>query len=197
LCIDGYDCELTVTRSLFTGNSGSGISAGDSAGLSISVTHSTFRCNTAANGGAIYFNSYPDGNLAATDDVFTDNSAAVAGGGIYNGEAATVTDDTFTGNSATMGGAIENGWYLTVTNTTFRRNKASADGGAIYDFVPVGRPTQAIAGGRITGNSAGGDGGGIYYSGPPGGISVAPSTTVRNNQPDNCAPLGSVEGCTG
>ena len=93
---------------------------------------------------------------------------------------------------------------MTATDTAFRRNKASADGGAIYQDNPFGTGTLFITGGRITGNSAGG--GGIYNygstndkTGPPRRQEshISPSTTVGNNQPDNCAPLGSIPTCTG
>ena len=161
------------------------------------MTHSVFRCNTAGVGGGIDMDGENGGTLTGADDVFTGNTATV-GGGIYNLDFATLTGDTFTGNSATRGGAMENDWQATVTDTAFRRNKASADGGAIYQVNLFGDGTLGINGGRITGNTAGGDGGGIYNAGPHAGTaSISPSTTVRDNQPDNCAPLGSVAGCTG
>ncbi len=192
------ECELTVTRSVFTRNTGSGIIDTGSSG-EVSVTHSTFRCNTTpGGGGGIDFSSYPSGDLTAADDVFTGNTATGWGGGIYNFETATMTGDTFTGNSAADGGAIGNESQVSVTDTAFRWNEASADGGAIYQENLFGNGRLGITGGRITGNTAGGDGGGIYNGGRDAtetGISA--STVVRNNQPDNCAPAGSVGGCTG
>jgi predicted outer membrane repeat protein len=191
-------CDLTVTRSVFIRNADSGISITADDG-SISVAHSVFRCNTSSVvGGGIDFASDESGDLTATNDVFTGNTAALGGGGIYNLETATLTGDSFTGNSAADGGAVLNDWRLTATGTAFRNNKAKKDGGAIYKYDVFGSGTLSITGGRITGNTAGGDGGGIYNSGPhPGGADVSPSTAVRNNQPDNCAPLGSVANCTG
>jgi predicted outer membrane repeat protein len=192
------DCPLTVTRSVFTRNTGSGISVSGSGG-EVSVTHSTFRCNTTpGGGGGIDFSPYPSGDLTAADDVFTGNTATGYGGGIYNFETATVTGDTFTGNSAADGGAIANQGLMSVTRTAFRNNKASTYGGAVYQQNLFGNEGVGIGGGRITGNSADGDGGGVYNAGPgTGGAGVSPSTVVRNNQPDNCAPAGSVGHCTG
>ncbi len=193
-------CDLSVTRSVFTGNTGSGISiASDDA--SVSVTHTDFRCNTGGAGAGIDLGSEDSGDLTATEDVFAGNTATGSGGGIYDLENGTLTGDTFTGNSATSGGAVLDEWHMGVSDTVFRGNKASADGGAIYQENLFGNGTLGISGGRITGNTAGGDGGGIYNAGPinpaGGSADVSPTTTVRNNQPDNCAPAGTVGGCTG
>jgi predicted outer membrane repeat protein len=198
-CRGGEPCKVTVTCSVFSHNTGSGINAHNTADVSISATHSVFRGNKSSyDGGGIELSDDISGELTAADDIFRDNTATVGGGGIFNLDSATLTGDTFTGNKAANGGAMENESDATVTDTTFRRNKASADGGAIYQENLFGVGTLHITGGRITGNTAGGDGGGIYNAGPPGGkASVSPSTTVRNNLPDNCAPLGSVGGCTG
>jgi predicted outer membrane repeat protein len=197
-CRGGEVCKVTVTCSVFSHNTGSGISAYNADGASISATHSVFRGNKSSYGGAIDMSAFVSGELTAADDTFTDNTATAGGGGIFNLESAALTGDIFTGNSATMGGAMENEWHATVTDTTFAGNKASEDGGAIYQTNPFGSGTLSITGGRITGNSASGDGGGIYNAGPPAGrASVSQSTTVSNNKPGNCAPLGSVVGCTG
>ena len=197
-CRGGEACKVTVTCSVFSHNTGSGISAYNADGASISATHSVFRGNKSSYGGAIDMSAFVSGELTAADDTFTDNTATAGGGGIFNLESAALTGDIFTGNSATMGGAMENEWHAAVTDTTFAGNKASEDGGAIYQTNPFGSGTLSITGGRITGNSASGDGGGIYNAGPPAGrASVSQSTTVSNNKPDNCAPLGSVLGCTG
>jgi hypothetical protein len=198
----GYaSCDLTVTRSVFTRSTHSGISITSNT-ASVWVTHSVFRCNTSiVGGGGIDLVSVESGDLTATDDVFTGNTATAGGGGIYDLENGTLTGDTFTGNSAAHGGAVQGEWHMRVTDTVFRNNKASADGGAIYEDNLFGNGGLGILGGRITGNTAGGDGGGIYNAGPvnhAGGFAdVSPTTTIRNNQPDNCGPAGSVEGCTG
>jgi predicted outer membrane repeat protein len=185
------------------------------------VTHSVFRYNTASyEGGGIYLHGDDDGTLTATDDVFTGNTAE-GGGGIYNYDGAVLTGDTFTGNSASVGGGVENEFYATVTNSVFRQNKATtnaggfyndwvaslsgavfnrntagADGGAIWSSRGP-TPGQAITGSQITvtRNTASEDGGGIYAS---AGTTIAlTQSTIKNNQPDNCAPASSVAGCTG
>jgi hypothetical protein len=54
-------------------------------------------------------------------------------------------------------------------------------------------PSATLAGSTITGNTAGA-GGGIYLD---SGTVTLQDSTVSGNVPDNCAPPGSVTGCTG
>ncbi|MFD1272214.1 hypothetical protein ACFQ51_10815 [Streptomyces kaempferi] len=90
------------------------------------------------------------------------------GGGILNYLGEmTVSGSTVYSNTAPFGGGIWNQGTLTVTHSTVQRNTAT------------GGP---------------GSGGGIYKAG--GSLSLDRSV-VRNNTPDNCAPPGSVLGCTG
>ena len=60
--------------------------------------------------------------------------------------------------------------------------------GPSMKITPLGTGTLSITGGRITGNTASGDGGGIYNA--DGAHIELPQTTIKNNQPDNCAPQG-------
>ena len=91
-----------------------------------------------------------------------DNTSTGAGGGIDNGNGATltVTDATFTGNSATGsdGGAIDNGdtygsGTLTVTGSTFTGNSA-VDGGAIDNSDNHGSGTLTVTDSTFAANTA-------------------------------------------
>ncbi|MCF0234871.1 MAG: hypothetical protein HUK22_07845, partial [Thermoguttaceae bacterium] len=86
---------LTVTNTMFTGNSANSGGAIDNVG-SLTVTNTTFTGNSAKNGGAID----NVGSLTVTNTTFTGNSAN-SGGAIYNAEDYTVTlaNSIATGNS--------------------------------------------------------------------------------------------------
>ncbi|MFC9228838.1 hypothetical protein ACFTZI_07690 [Streptomyces decoyicus] len=53
--------------------------------------------------------------------------------------------------------------------------------------------TVSLLASSVTGNTATSSGGGIYVN--SGGVTLL-GTTVSGNTPDNCAPSGSVIGCT-
>jgi hypothetical protein len=63
------------------------------------------------------------------------NSAAGAGGGIYNGGVATVSNNFFTGNSASSSGAIYDAIaaMLTVSGSAFSTNTPDAIFGSWID----------------------------------------------------------------
>ena len=97
------------------------------------MTDSTFRVNSAADGGGIDVNGQNGVTLTVTGDTFTGNTAP-SGGAIANeGEATvTVTGSTFRRNAAaSVGGAIYNQCVAAVTGTTFDQNTAGSGGGAI------------------------------------------------------------------
>jgi hypothetical protein len=88
------------------------------------------------------------------------------------------------------GGAIANfGGDMSLATGQIAGNTAIAGDGIHTDN---GRGALTAAG--ITGNSATASDGGIYESSGPVTLSAA---TVTGNTPDNCAPRGSVSGCTG
>ena len=83
----------------------------------------------SASGGAIL----NQGNLTISSDVFSNDSAILYGGAIYNsGGKLTITNSTFSGDSATngLGGAIDNSGTLSVDGSTFSGG-AAYQGGAI------------------------------------------------------------------
>jgi predicted outer membrane repeat protein len=163
----------------------------------LTVNDSSFVSNHGTDGGAI-FNANSSNGPVINDSVFTDNKATGAGGAIYNNNA---------GNG------------VTVTGSTFTGNVAAGDGGAIYDFCSGG---EQLTGSLVEGNKAS-VGGGIWFSpnssmllskdtishnhatGNGGGIAAInfdgtaalTNTQLHGNEPANCAPPGSVTGCTG
>ncbi|MGW2375253.1 hypothetical protein [Kitasatospora sp. NPDC001683] len=139
-------------------------------------------------GGAVNNN----GSLTVAQATLSGN-AAKFGGAIANEPGATTNLDvvTVTGNTATVsGGALVNVGTLNVSSSTVQGNAAAQDGGGVLN---VNGQTNLVSS-RVTGNSAGTSGGGVFVSG--GHVSDIGST-VTGNAPNNCAPAGSVPGCTG
>ncbi|MDQ2784849.1 MAG: hypothetical protein M3Y58_07595, partial [Chloroflexota bacterium] len=136
---------LTVTNSVFDGNT----SGGDAGAIIVqspsTVTNSRFKNNIAktGRGGGILttsaltvVNSTFDGNAAGTGGA---GAFGTGGGGIYaEFDACTVVNSTFSNNSAPTdhGGAIHatNNDTLTVTNSTLSGNAAMSGGGISLDF---------------------------------------------------------------
>lgn len=152
---------LALTRAVLDGNTAthpSGTTGGLGGGMyeapawAVSISNSTFRNNTAIQGGGLYADG---GSFALTRDTFAGNSAlgqaspriSPEGGALFdNADSMTVTDSGFTGNGVPLVGSPP-------ANTT-------PEGGAI--FIQTG---TSILGGTIAGNRAPGDnsqGGGIF-----------------------------------
>ena len=101
----------------------------------LTITDSVFSGNSAANKGGGIYNI---GTLNITNSAFSANSVtggSISVGGIYNGWTAAITNSTFSGNSATggFGGGVYNSGTLTITNSTFSGNSATTGGGAYSD----------------------------------------------------------------
>ncbi|WP_405787576.1 hypothetical protein OG753_06505 [Streptomyces sp. NBC_00029] len=131
------------------------------------------------------------------------------GGGVRVGPFGTldVNDSHITGNTAeapngtAQGGGLDNpdGGTLTARRNKVLRNTATAKGGTAqggglyHGGGTTGLGTTTLEGNTITHNRAG-DGGGIFKA---SGVLTLNGDIVRDNQPNNCSPLGSVPGCTG
>jgi hypothetical protein len=156
-CATVEGCSLAVSGAAFTGNAGGGISTGPTIGVvEMTVSGSRFTGNTAVQGGAIDLDSFSAGSLIAISDYFTDNSAAVGGGAIYNFDYVAASSSTFRGNSAPVGAGLENEWQAAVTGSTFSGNTAQSNGGGLYND-----DEMSVTGGSFSGNTAG-SGGAIY-----------------------------------
>ena len=87
------------------------------------IIGSTFKGNTAVEGGAIFWNN---GGVNGTiiDSTFTDNYATRYGGGVrWDGDYGTIIGSTFKGNTATRGGAVY--WTIvgSMVNCSFINSK--------------------------------------------------------------------------
>ncbi|MFF8786353.1 hypothetical protein [Streptomyces sp. NPDC015125] len=87
------------------------------------------------------------------------------------------------------GGGISNlGGTVSLLTSSVTDNTAVAGGGIYNDNGAV-----SLTASSVTGNTATSSGGGIYVN--SGGVTLL-GTAVSGNTPDNCAPSGSVIGCT-
>jgi hypothetical protein len=149
---------LTVTTSILSGNSTTGIGGGISNNSgTVTVTGSTLSGNSADTGGGIYNLS---GFLTVTTSTLSANTASgtSGGGGIYNLDILLVQSSTLSGNSASGGGGIySNGLSAVVRNSTLSGNTAN-QGGGIANF-GLGLLVQSST---LSGNSASSSGGGVY-----------------------------------
>jgi predicted outer membrane repeat protein len=165
----------------------------------VSFSHDTISGNTAAGdgGGVEAFNF---GGLDLDNSTITRNHAA-DGGGFYSifGEFQTIKDTDFQANTATNGGAIYSSIITvvdTLTGSKLVGNRATANGGGLYyDSTqdPFGESWNAT-GSQIIDNVAGSAGGGIFNT--VNATGTVTNSDVHGNTPTNCAPPGSVTGCT-
>ncbi|MEU1112635.1 hypothetical protein [Streptomyces sp. NPDC005866] len=186
----------------------------------LTLSRSTVRDNTASSGpgGGIQ----NQGTLTVIGSTVRDNYSLGAGGGINNNGRLTVRDSSVFGNSGDNGGGIFNylaGQTVTVIHSAVHGNTARvSDGGgignnlgevtvsdsAVYgNTAPSGGGiwngggTLTVTRSTVLRNAATGgpgSGGGIYKA---GGTVTLNQSVVRHNTPENCAPPGSVLGCTG
>jgi hypothetical protein len=159
---------LTVSNSIFFGNSASGNGGGifiptcsvDCGDIAVIVNNSTFSGNSASgNGGGIFISPYCYENcgqmtLTVNNSAFSGNTANGAGGGIFHdGDymtqvvAVIVSNSTFSNNAA---GAIFSGNHTTlnVSNSTFSGNHGPGIATAIYSYA-----TLRVSNSIFTGNS--------------------------------------------
>jgi predicted outer membrane repeat protein len=184
--------QRTVNNS--AGGSGGGIFNDSSAALTLKQT--TVSGNTATvDGGGIYNN----GMMTLTGSAISNNSATYSGGGIFNCcgfESVTLQDTRISNNSAYTGGCLFNMLdNVTLDDSSVSGNTAKYEAGGINNN--AGNTTlrnSTVNNNTAKGGAAGTVGGGVYtFSGT---VSLDHSN-VRSNTPDNCAPTGYVDGCTG
>jgi hypothetical protein len=188
--LNGYLAgTLTVTGSAFSGNSGSIYGGGGiiSEGGSVTVSDSTFSENRAGRGGGL---AVRGGTVTVTNSTFSENIADV-GGAVVNEHhygALTVSNSTFSGNAGFFGGGgIANEGTLTVVNSTFSENAAPGGrGGGIGNVgLDWGGPVLAtVINSTFSGNSAGRDGG-IANS----ATLTVTNTIVANSGGGNCGSV--------
>src|SRR5215468_6687653 len=152
-----------------------------------------------------------NGGNATLNSTKVDNNTAsfTSGAGIVNHGTMTLNKSEVNGNTAAGRGPVASGGgivsaqgppgtvptTLTINNSQVNNNTAGGNGGGIANGI-----SPMLTGGaltlnhsQVTGNTAA-HGGGIFNS---GGTVTLSQTSVTGNQVDNCAPAGSVPGCTG
>jgi hypothetical protein len=195
---NGVSASLTVIGSTVADNTAAGAGGAINNNGVITVRGSHFFGNSGDNCGGIANVGLAGITATVTGSSLHDNTARLAdGGGICNSQGATLTlsDSAVYGNTADFGAGIyDDQGPSTVTGSTVTRNTASNQGGGIY-AVNGGavRVTLSTVEGN-TANGGSGSGGGIFNAG--GTVSFYLSL-ILNNNPDNCAPSGSVAGCVG
>lgn len=172
---------LSVTGSIFSGNTARANGGGITLFNTATVTDSIFSGNTALRiGGGIFNTGFT--TLDVTGSAFSNNSAEF-GGGIFSYGTLDVTNSTFSGNSADSGGGIYasgtagDDVRATVTNSTFSNNRAAGSiwggGGGIWNVALLD-----VTNTTFSDNSAGNGGGGIFTFGT---LDVTNSTFSDNN----------------
>jgi hypothetical protein len=111
-----------------------------------------------------------------------------------------ITGSDFLRNTAHDGGGIFSSLISNdqaLMDTRLVDNRAGADGGGVYNdsTEDPGGETWTATASQFIGKVAGSAGGGIFDTGPV--TATVTNSQVRANEPANCAPPGSVTGCTG
>jgi hypothetical protein len=167
--------SLTLNDSTISGNT-TGTGSGGLLAVHVSVTlngSSTISGNTTkgGDGGGISLNT---GSLTLNDtSTISDNSAGGDGGGAFIYAGAVTLNDS----------------------SSIRHNTAGWSGGGIYNL--GGDAVTLNDTSSISANTAGIDGGGIDNSQWAGPVTLTGSSSITGNIPNNCAPPGSIAGCTG
>ena len=196
---------LTVTSSVFQGNSNGGGGAIDTHQTAL-IDDTLFRFNTARDrGGAIYVRS--SAVTTVSNSIFADNSVGESvrfgdvdqGGALYNEGQATLHGTSFIRNySEEQGGSIYNDGVLRLIDSSVT-SESTNQGGGIYNrsVLFVERSTLNgnsadngaaiynrdgavnLVNSTLSGNSASANGGGIEANG--GAITITHSTIVSNS----------------
>jgi hypothetical protein len=213
---------VDATRLTVTGNRASTLGGGihlQFDGSTLILDNSTVSDNTqfgaSGSGGGIY----NQGTATITRSALIDNTARRGGGLITFGTPVTIDQSRVTGNSATVdSGGLENNFgNLRVTNTLVNKNSAGFSGGGLTNANGMTTLEQS----RVINNTAERNGGGIFNISGSGSLTLRKSTVAGNeasdgggifnlrggpitldqsrvvgNKPNNCAPSGSVPGCS-
>lgn len=132
-----YDSLLTIQNSLLQNNSSPTAGAIFNDGCPVNIHHSTLQDNQALDvfgrGGAI--ENAPLGVLTITHTTLRNNSAA-DGGGLFvaTGAAAVLDNVTLADNSGGYGGGVENGGDLTIRNSLIDNNAVTGSGGGLWNI---------------------------------------------------------------
>jgi hypothetical protein len=194
---NAVNATLVLSGSTVRGNFSAGAGGGINNNGSIVVRFSDLSGNSADNCGGI-----ANVGMGITATVIQssvhDNTARVAdGGGICASQGSTLTllGSAVYGNTASFGAGIyDNASTARLLSSTVANDTASSQGGGIFN---TNGGTMTLTGSLVERNTAAGgpgSGGGIYKA---SGTVTLNQSLVRDNNPDNCDPPGSIPGCTG
>lgn len=199
--------EITGNRATGIGlTRGGGLFVGTNATADLSqVSVSGNRVLSAGSGGGVlnFGTLTADSTSIAKNSVVPGPDQFAQGGGLQNTGTATLTATQIVhnrtkGGTPLAGGGVFNSGSLTLTRALLSHNKAqvpqsSADGGGLAN---ASSGKAVIQDTTIDRNHALGPealGGGIFNDG--GSVGLMDSSVLKN-KPDNCAPSGSVSGCS-
>jgi predicted outer membrane repeat protein len=179
------DALINVTLSGLALTGGHVAGSGDGGAIfnreNVSIHRSVISGNSAVGGGAIYSR---DGSLTITQSTVSGNSATLYGGGILNlGGNLSVTDSTLSGNSAKEGGGVVSDTNLTnrttaIAGSTISGNTASVRGGGLLNLEGL----TTIRHSTITNNTApAGGGSGVASYGTEAARTEVFSTLITGN----------------
>ena len=182
----------------------------------LDINNSTIAHNSASGGGGIASGNGNGGGpgsfITINNTDISDNTATggqeTGGGGISNGGTLRMNNTRLTGNDADggLGGGLLNHGAANLNNVSVSGNKAAIGAGIAnvnLQGIPVPGatppvPSLTMNNVRVAGNNALVAGGGIAQFSPfgePFGPITAHNTRVTDNTPNNCTPVGSVDGC--
>lgn len=148
--VANYGGPITVTSSVFDGNTAGFDGGGVHSVGPVTVTDSLFTSNRSTDDGGAVRVRYPDSHVTVTGSTFVDNTSATGGGGLNSDSSVSVSNSTFTTNSdGTAGGGIYSLGDVQLVHATITGNSAP-DGGNLYidsDLSPVASVLASPAGG--------------------------------------------------
>lgn len=169
---------VQVFSSIIAGNSasraGGGIEDASGAGLGLQISNSLLADNITGsapgNGGGVHVTGA--GDVSITGGTVSGNSAALEGGGLWNGSGTmTITNVTISGNTASGdaaddggGGIFNNGGVINIANASISENTADGAAGSGGGILNLGG-SVSIVDSLIADNSAQRAGGGIEDNG--------------------------------
>ncbi|MFE4956839.1 hypothetical protein ACFRCW_22730 [Streptomyces sp. NPDC056653] len=193
------DGSATFSHSRVDGNTATGAGGGvELIGASGAFESTHVSRNKATGAGAVGGGIFDAGNSIITlrSSWVRGNSATDQGGGILSKRELNVRRSTVQDNSAgSQGGGVWSGGTTRLDGTVLKGNRTTAVG-SLGGGLFTGSGTATLNRSEVINNRAdgtGSNGGGLYEQ--PGSTVTIDQTTVANNLPNHCAPLGAVTGC--
>lgn len=191
------DGSLSVDKSMLRNNSAEGeggVVYSDSAASSTSITNSVISGNVTQDGpGGVA--DVTSGSVTLSGDSITNNSAAQAGGVLYDQEGGhpagpvTIGDSTISDNTGSGGGGalyLTEAGSIAISDSTLDSNSTTSPGGALFDG---NSGTITITGSTLSEDTSGGAPGGAVFATDTGAMSVGSSTFDGDSADSNGGAL--------